>query len=290
MGTTKRSDLVIVSEVLQEAIKGQLAGMKIFAGSPACVINGSLGSSMGGDTIKIPYFGTLGELDDLAAEGDALTPASLAQTSETTTVTHAGKAFEATQWALLAADPRSDPYTEAARQIAEAVRRRVDKALLDKAVAADGPMTVDVYNAVTPRNFDYDLYLSGRKLWGDEQDGIVMIAVHSKVLFDLYGLRDATGRPLLVDMPEGGMPRLLGIPVMVSDRLAATADSPPKYTSLLLKRSALAFWYNATPSVDQDKDILADTLVTATHIYFAAHRYSRLPGTTKSGVVLLKHN
>ncbi len=290
MSTTKRSDLVIVSEILQEAIKGQLAGMVVLAGSPACVINGSLGSTHGGDTIKIPYFGTLGELDDLAAEGDALTPASLSQTSETTTVQHSGKAFEVTQWASLASDPRSDPYTEAARQIAEAVRRRVDKALIDKAIATDAPMTVDVYSATTPRNIDYELYLSGRRLWADEQDGIAMMCVHSKVLFDLYGLRDSTGRPLLTDMADGGMPRFLGTPVMVTDRLAATSDSPAKYTTLLLKRSALAFWYNAAPSVDQDKDILADTRVTATHIYFAAHRYSRLPGSTKSGVVILKHN
>ena len=290
MGTTKRSDLVIVSEILQEAIAGQLPGMKIFAGSPAAVMNGSLGSSKGGDTVKIPYFGTLGELDDLAAEGDALTPASLSQTSETATVQHSGKAFEVSEWAMLASDPASDPYEEAARQISEAVVRRADKALIDKAVAADSGMTVDVYNASVPVNFNYDLYLQGRLKWGDEQNDIAMIAVHSKVLFDMYAMKDSTGRPLLIDMADGGMPRLLGVPVMVSDRLVATSDSPPKYTSLILKKRSLAFWYNAAPSVDDDKDILADTRVTATHVYFAAHRYSRLPGSTKSGVVLLKHN
>jgi HK97 family phage major capsid protein len=290
MAFTKRSDLVIVTEILQAAVKGQLAGMRVFDSSPACVINGSLGSSQGGDTIKIPYFGTLGELDDLAAEGDALTPASLSQTSETATVSHSGKAFEATQWAILAADPRSDPYVEGARQIGESTRRRVDKALIDVAVATDAPMTVDVYNASTPRNMDYDLFLSGRRLWGDEQDDIVGMVVHSKVLFDMYGLRDSTGRPLLIDMADGGQPRFLGIPVKVSDRLTATADSPAKYTSLILKRNALAFWYNAAPTVYSVVDPAADTRLTYTHIYWAAHRYSRLPGSTKSGVVILKHN
>jgi hypothetical protein len=292
MATTKRSDLVIVSEVLQEAVAGQLAGMRVFAGSPAAVINASLpDTARGGDTVKIPYFGALTEMDDLAAEGDALSPVVISQTSESATVRHAGKAFEISEWAQLAADPRSDPYTEASRQLRELIERRVDKALIDVAIAADAPMTVDVYNASVPVKINYDLYLDGRKLWGDEQDGIAMMVVHSKVLFDMYGLKDTTGRPLLIDsMADGGMPRFLGVPVMVSDRLTASSDSPAKYTSLILKRRALAFWYNATPSVDSDKDILADTRVTAVHMYFAAHRYSRLPGSTKSGVVILKHN
>jgi hypothetical protein len=291
MSTTLRSNLVIVSEVLQEAVAGELAGMVVLAGSPAAVINGSLpDSARGGDTVKVPYFAALSEMDDLAAEGDALSPVIISQTSETASVRHAGKAFEISQWAMLAADPRSDPYVEAARQLQELIRRRVDKALIDVAIAADAPMTVDVYSAASPRTMDYDLFLSGRRLWADEQDGIAMMVVHSKVLFDMYALRDASGRPLLVDMADGGMPRFLGVPVMVTDRLTASADSPAKYTSLLLKKNALAFWHNAAPTVDQDKDILADTRVTAVHMYFAAHRYSRLAGSTKSGVVILKCN
>jgi len=86
------------------------------------------------------------------------------------------------------------------------------------------------------------------------------------------------------------MPSFLGIPVMVTDRMEASSDSPAKYTSLLLKRGALAFWYNGVPTVDQDKDILADTRITAVNMYFAAHKYSRLSGTTHSGVVILKSN
>lgn len=292
MATTKRSDLVIVSEVLQEAVKGQLAGMVVLAGSPAASISGSLpDTARGGDLVKIPYFSALTDMDDLAAEGDALAPATLAETNQTATVQHAGKAFSVTQWAQIAADPRSDPYTEASRQLAELIRRRVDKALLDVAIAADAPMTSDVYSASVPRTIDYDLYLAGRKLWGDEQDNIAMMVVHSKVLFDMYALKDSTGRPLLIDsVSEGGMPRFLGTPVMVSDRLTATSDSPAKYTSLILKRGALAFWYNSTPAVLQDTDILAHVDVTAVHMYFAAARYTRLAGSTKSGVVLLKHN
>src|SRR5689334_15817532 len=103
MATTKRSDLVIVSEVLQSAVQGQLAGMVVLKGSPAAIINGSLpDTARGGDTVKIPYFSALSEMDDLG-EGDALTPVKISQTSETATVQRAGKAFEASVWSQLAA-------------------------------------------------------------------------------------------------------------------------------------------------------------------------------------------
>jgi len=91
---------------------------------------------------------------------------------------------------------------------------------------------------------------------------------------------------------EGRMPRILGYPVGVSDRVAPAAGvTPSKYTSMLLKPGALALWYNGQPRIESDRDILADADVMAIHVYFAVHRYSKLgPGSTKPGVVLLKHN
>ncbi len=291
MSTTKRSDLVIVSEVLQAAVAGQLAGMTVLNGSPAAIINASLpDSARGGDTVKIPYFAALSEMEDVS-EGDALTPAKVSETSETATVQRAGKAFESSVWSSLAADPRSDPYTEAARQLKELITRRVDKALLDAALVAEAAMTADVYSSSAPRTMDYAAYLQGRALWGDEQNDIAMMVVHSKVLFDMYALKDSTGRPLLIDsISADQMPRFLGTPVYVTDRLTASTDSPAKYTSLLIKKNALAFWYNGMPFVDDDKDILAHTRVTAVNMYFAAKKYSRLVGTTHSGVCIIKTN
>jgi hypothetical protein len=37
------------------------------------------------------------------------------------------------------------------------------------------------------------------------------------------------------------------------------------------------------------EDILANTDVTATHVYFAAYRYLRLPQSVKGGVALIQH-
>jgi|WetSurMetagenome_2_1015567.scaffolds.fasta_scaffold32121_5 hypothetical protein len=64
-----------------------------------------------------------------------------------------------------------------------------------------------------------------------------------------------------------------------------------KVTSMLLTRNALAFYYNRQAmSLQTDKDILADAFIGAMHMYYASHRYRRVQGRTKSGVVLIEHN
>lgn len=289
MATTKRSDLVIVTEVLQDTIAAGFSGMKALNGSRAVVMNGSLGSNVGGDTVKVPYFDTLGEMEDVT-EGDALTPEKITETSEEATVKHAGKAFEATYWSMLAAKPGSDPYQEATRQFLELAERKVDKELITVARASLPAMTIDVYSTSTPRTIDYDLAVDGKMLFGDEQMDIELMVVHSKVYGDMQKLKDADGRALLTEMmgPDGGkIPYFCGIPVKVSDRLTPEAGV---YTTLILKRNALVFWWNSMPSVDQDKDILADSRITAIHMYYVAYRYKRLPNLSKGGVVILKHN
>lgn len=64
-----------------------------------------------------------------------------------------------------------------------------------------------------------------------------------------------------------------------------------KTTTLLVQRNALTFWYNrANMALDTDKDILRHTDSAAMHIYRAAHLYRRRPGSTKCGVIAVKHN
>jgi hypothetical protein len=48
------------------------------------------------------------------------------------------------------------------------------------------------------------------------------------------------------------------------------------------------FWYNGNVQVQTDKDILQDSRVAAVHIYWAVHRYVRMPGGTKTGIAKIK--
>jgi len=286
MALTTRADLVI-PEILQEAVKGAFQGVTALWGTGAAVTADTLpGNVDGGDKVIVPYFGVLGDLEDVANEGDALTPTKLTMTSEEAVVQHSGKAFEITNWAQMAAF--GDPYAEAARQMKEAVIRRADKALIDK--AAGTSLVKDVYDASNPKTLDWDTLIEAKLLWGDEQDDIALLVVHSKVYGDLLKLKDGQGRPLLVDPGDGKLQRFAGIPVAVSDRLPVSSDNPPKYTSLIVKRGALAFWFNGNPTVKTDEDILADSTVAAIHVYWVAHLYSRMPGSTKPGAVKIITN
>lgn len=303
MAVTRRSDLVL-PDILAEAIQGEFAGMTALFGTPAATINRTLpGGVQGGDTVKVPFFGNLGDLEDLPDdEGLATTPNSLpaltiqklAQTSETATVKHSGKAFEASTFSQLVAAPGSDPIAEAARQMRVIVQRRADAALI--ASAETTTLTRDVYDAATPVSLDWIQVEEAKGEFGDEMNDIAGIAVHSQVYTRLKTQVDANGRPL-VYMPErqGELATIGGVPIIISDRLTTTpnaggASTPTSYTSLLFKRNALVFWMNGTPTVLRDEDILSDSDILAVHVYWASHLYSRLPGSTKPGVVKITHN
>lgn len=299
MGVTTRSD-IINTNILMDAVQAEVAGALALYGSPAVVQNSSLptntisgGKIKGGDTIQVPYFNTLGELDEIVNDGDSLTPVALTMTDETATVRHAGKAVELTAWAQLKA-MYADPYKECARQFALMAQRKWDDALISTAGTSLPAGNVhDVWNAAVPVLLNWDVAVDAKLKFGDEQSSIVMLSVHSKVYGDLMKLKDTTGRPLLVDANDGSLPKFMGIPVKVSDRNAvvpAAGADPAKYKSRIYKAGALALWTNGQPSVGQDRDILKDSDIIAIHLYFVAHRYLRTPGATRPGVVEIVTN
>lgn len=287
VGTTVKSNLVI-PEVLLDAVEFAFVGMIALMGTGAAIVAPGLPQMGEGTEIKIPYFEELGDFDD-PGENDALLPVRLDMTSEVAPIQRSGKAWEATKWAQMAA-MYADPYKEAARQLREGAIRRYDKALIDAAKAANTALELDVYSATQKRLLDYDLMSDAKGLFGDERENIALLVVHSNVMTDLEKLKDADGRPLLTQPEEGKVQRFAGVPVKPSDRLAPSSDSPKKYTSLLLKRGALALWYDGIPSVETDKDILRDARIAAVNTYFAAHAYKRSRGNSKSGIVRIKHN
>jgi HK97 family phage major capsid protein len=285
----------LIPEILEAAIPGAFAGKKALMGTRATIVRGNLpeGSRKGGKTVTIPYFGNIGELEDLASELDSLSPAELTMTSEEAEVQHSGKMFSVTEAAEIFAE-YADPYGEAAGQIAEATMRRGDAAVIDAACAAGLPseMVKDVWSAGTPRKMDYDLVVDGKMAWGDEHTDIALMVIHSKVYGDLLKIKETTGKPILTDAREGEVQRFCGIPLIVSDRLPVDLTDPahPKYTSVIAKAGALVFWYARNPKVLTDQNIANNSRSMAVHVYWAAHRYKRLPNSTKPGVVLIKHN
>ena len=294
MGTTVR-DTNLYTDLLQEAISGELAGMDVLYGSRAAVVqmtlprNGPNGPYKGGDKVVVPYFDFVGELEDLA-EGGALTPSALTSTNEEASIVHSGKAGEVTSWAQMAASV-GDPYGEYAKQFARAFKRRIERALLSAAITSlPSTNILDITGEASP-GIGRNPLLRAQALWGDEQSGIVLMSMHSKVYFDALQLVDSSGQPIFKEIVEAGpnggeaIRKLNGIPVAISD---LNTKSGTTYSTLLFKEAALAAWVNGAPIVKGDSDILADTEVTAIHAYHVAHRYKRRPGWTLPGVIKLQ--
>jgi len=285
MASTTRSNLVI-PELMVEAVKAAWPDKLAFAEAGIVAENPRLPNGVkAGDTVKIPYFNALSDFET-PAEGAALTPEALTETSETATVKRAGKAVEITTWAQLA-DTYDDPYAEAARQIVEGARRQFDKDLVAAAVAAAGTAPLLGKKTVGDGTaaISYDLVVDWLGAFGeDEPDALI---VHPKIRDDLRKLKDANGLPIFVQPNDGGLPRIFGIPVYVRKRMPVISGTPDTYKSLAVRRGALALWYNAEPTIETDKDILADSKILAVHVYYAPHRYGRMQDSQEPGVVEL---
>lgn len=275
---TKSSDLV-VPEVLADAVAAGFAGMAVLAGSGAAVVNDTLpGNMRAGTKVIVPYFGSIGELEELD-EGEALTPVKLTQTGEEAIVQRAGKSFSPTELAKLAG--AGDVTEEATRQILEAVQRHVDKKLIE--AAATTPLVHDI-TGKAEKTISWDAVIDAKTQWGDEQDDIVLMVVHSRIWADLCKLKDSGGKPLAMAVNDGTIDRFAGIPVLKSDRLPVSGGN---YTSLILKRGSVVWWHAIAPRIRTGEDVDRDMDKLAVNVYGVTHMYKRMPGLTKPGVVKL---
>jgi hypothetical protein len=236
-GPTTNADM-FDPEVLMDAVQAGFAGVKALDGSPAVVSNDSLPGDKGnGSEVTVPYFGNMGEFEDIDEDGAGPAPTRLTMDSEKAYVTQSAKGWNLTDWAQMQAQ-FADPEAEGARQLIEMAGRRGDKALVD-AAKDDLPaaMVHDVHSNTAPRTIDWDGVVDAKMKWGDEQEDVVLMAVHSKTFGDLQKLKTADGVPLLQLATDGGPARFCGIPIRVSDRLTpdhsavtSTGTAPPAVT------------------------------------------------------------
>lgn len=287
MSTTQRSDLVLPSILAEEFSKG-IAGMEVLNGSGVFTINPGLQAGVNevGNNVTVPYFESIGKAQSVPA-GGALTPKKLTMSSETATVLHIGDAVSVAGWSKKAKQTGRDLYEVATEQLLAGFRAKVEDVMIDsiaaRAVAAS--MVYDGSSAIVSST----CLAEGQKVFGDElmsNGGIRLWVMNSKPYWDLAGLADSTGRPLMVQVPGEELLRLGGKPVMLSDRSGylVPSTSPQQYYTLGAKKDAGALWFNGDISIEMDKDILADDTVLAYHVYLVVHTYSVMPGGTKAGV------
>lgn len=249
MARTTKLD-VIIPEIFTDAVQGALAQKDVLLGKSSLASLGivAVRDNFGGDEndigdeVTVPYFGTIGEFQENITDGDAANIVKIAQTQEKAYVVRDSLAFEATRWSR--GSVGKDAYDEGVDQITTAVARQMDKRVLT-AAAAPGGLRLSKYNASAPNFLNYDLMVEGKMLWGDEQEDVVGMAVHSYTLADLYKLRDGNGRPLLTTPEAGGLPRFLGVPIVVSDKCPIVGSGMGAVTSTGTAPPAIAITGNA---------------------------------------------
>lgn len=239
MATTTKDDM-LDPQILADAIRGRLRNKKAFHGSilvsqGAVAVSPTMpkgGPGAIGKKIDIPYFGRVGKFVN-NPDGSAITPKKLGQVLEQATIARASLAAETSTWAqgLAEVDPAlGDPHDEAAAQIMEEAEDFMDLAMVGEFKTS--PLVRSVYSASAPVYGSWDLTIDARTLWGDQQDSIVAMVVHSQSAADMAKEKDGQGRPLLlVDQQQGpeAIIRYCGVPLLVSDNVpldGSTMTSP----------------------------------------------------------------
>lgn len=248
MAQTNKNDF-LHPELVEEAVQAALGKENAFMGSLAASlgivkINDSFGGGADniGDLVTVPQFSAIGRFEKLA-DGASSTTKKITQSKEQAQVTRGTLSFEMTRWARsgFKGTGGSDPYEEIARQVVAQATEYMDEEIMAAAVTGTEQLVVDKYNSSTPRNLDWDLLVDAKSMFRDFQSDIAAIAIHSRTQGDLSKLKDTTGRPLLTDpVGQDGVARIMGYPVIVSDRLpvdnsamtavTATGTTPPTIT------------------------------------------------------------
>jgi hypothetical protein len=286
---TTINQLGFIPEVVQETVAGYLEGMEVLSGTGAIVTIPTMshGKDRVGEAVTVPYEGTLGAWRELAKADDG-NPAqvvwdALADTGATATVKHLYKAADMTKWASRASAGNKE--AEIAKQIVAGAALKIQSLAITAAKLATGleSYTVDASTQL----LDLDVAIDAEAKLGEEAEDFACWLMNPAVRTKFRKLKDANGRSLLTDGMIGSKPMnfLDGIPIVVSSELTDTAGV---YPTLLLKRGAIASYFDPSVSILLDQDIGADVQKFAAHLYGAVHRYTRLAGKAKPGVVLVK--
>jgi hypothetical protein len=276
-------------QMLADSVMGGLADLPVLARTGAAQIVTGMPQGVVGSTVTVPYFGTLGAFE-VISDGTPLEPVQLTSSDQSATLVRVGQAVELSVWAQ---NNGQDPVTEVTRQIFDGLVRAIDKQLLTVAQAGPWSLSYDGYSAGAG-TFTYDSLVEALSLFGDETDDISAVVVSSKVAKDIRLLKDTVGRPLFGEgNPSNGiLPTVLGIPLVVSDTIKAVSDGygVTIYKNLILKRNSLVAWMAdiTENSIETQRNILTHTDVFSLNAYAAFHRYTRLAGLSKAGVVHLK--
>lgn len=290
MATTYRSDVILPDILAEEVMKG-FTGKLLLNGTDAVVMNPGLqaGRQEVGNTVTIPYFEDIGEAEQVPETG-AGSLDNLTQSSETATVVRFFKGVSMTMLAQIAKNQGRDLMDVAVEKLRLAFVRGLDTLCLSRALsrAASASMEHDGTAAnVSTTSIVETLKLFGEDL--DDDNALAIWGMNPKVYWDAATLADSTGRALFVPAQGERLARVGGVQVRMTAKTDMTvAGSPTTYKSPLIKRGAIAVWFNENVRFDIERDPTADVDMVMGNMYCVVHAYSTMPGSTHAGVAVMK--
>jgi len=234
MAITLASD-VVDFQILTDAVQGQFAQKNALIGSAltssgAIAVEGTFpgqGAGVIGQQVEVPYFGTLPAFVN-NPDGTSITPSKLGMVSELGTVARSSLAFQASTWARGSAV--ADPYAEAARQAEVQATRRMEELIITS--AATSPELYDLTSAATDvLTYEGLVYALAETLGEDFVQGAA-VAIHPLTAAGLATQKDSAGNFLLTNPQDGTVPRLFGIPLVISGRTPKTTSAMGAVTSV----------------------------------------------------------
>lgn len=199
-GTTTTSNFTVTPQVLLEAVREGIQGMRVLGATGIVAINSSLPSDKyAGETVTVPYLTHLGAWAEYA-ENDQIAVTQMQDSNETSAVARAGKAFTITDMARILrgyASPMEAGRSMLQDGLATYVENKAIAAMTALGTARPA-IVVDVHSATpaSARFYDRDLHIAVRSRFGDELRGLAGTIAHSQVINRMLTLKDADGQPL----------------------------------------------------------------------------------------------
>lgn len=265
---------IIDPEVLADQANAKFPENLVIGGTSLVVVDSMFPVGSPGTEFKIPFWKKMAGFAAMT-EGVALETARVNADAEYATVQRAGAAWAVFDTAELVS--MADPHDAIGNQIARLAAEYVDDALVgrcnkspnasDITGTGDGTINTDAITTamITYMGDQYAKFLAGGAL-----------IMHSKVYGDLLKTDAITNeyQSGLGVMKTGVIPTLLGLPVLVSDRVTTSVvSSVTHYNTYIVGPGALALFYQRNLQVEFDRDVLLQADVIVGTLHFAPHLF-----------------
>jgi hypothetical protein len=227
-----------------------------------------------GTVFTIPFWKRVTGFASLS-EGTAMTPNKIQTAKENALVYRAGAAYQVLDTAQLVSN--ADAISEITTQIARRAAEFIDANLVTQTEKT--PNTYD-QSGNGAGTMDQNAVVSALvNTLGDNHEKVLgtgRMIMHSKVYGDLLklGVIQNNYQSGMDVLKTGTMGSLMGLPIMISDRVTVTTVSgTPFYNTYILGPGSLGLFYQRAVQVEFDRDILLQADVIAATVHFSGHLF-----------------